>query len=218
MVASHYEQGGRHADAASAYQRAAAAARRRGALAEARTHLNDALTQVEKCPPGAERDHREIAPRLERGYLTATAEGAQSRDAAADFERCLQLSGTNPRDDDLFATLLAVGAYYLWRSDLRRADSLLQALRATTEGDRQWFRPALGGSAGIVAWLRGEFEAASGYFEQATGMDDGYEQRIQAIWFVPHDPVALAHEHLAWHRLVQGDLPGAEAQLTRAVD
>ncbi|WP_253843257.1 ATP-binding protein [Mycobacterium colombiense] len=218
LVASHYEQGARHADAASAYQRATAAARRRGALAEARTYLTHALTQVEQCPPGPDRDHREIAPRLERGYLTATAEGAQSPIAAADFERCLELAGTNLRDDELFATLPAVGAYYLWRSDLRRADSLLQAAQAATEHGREWFRPALAGSAGIVAWLRGEFDTARAYFEQATGLAEEYEQRIQAIWFVPHDPVALAHEHLAWYRLVQGDLTGAEVQLKRAVD
>jgi tetratricopeptide (TPR) repeat protein len=66
--------------------------------------------------------------------------------------------------------------------------------------------------------LRGEFDTARTYFEQATGLAEEYEQRIQAIWFVPHDPVALAHEHLAWHRLVQGDLTGAEVQLKRAVD
>jgi class 3 adenylate cyclase/tetratricopeptide (TPR) repeat protein len=218
MVASHYEQGARHADAASAYQQATAAARRRGALAEARAYLTDALTQVEQCPPGPDRDHREIAQRLERGYLTATAEGAQSPVAASDFERCLQLAGTDMRDDELFATLSAVGAYYIWRSDLRRAGSLLQVAQAATEYDRQWVRPALAGSSGIVAWLRGEFETARQCFEQATtDLADDYEQRIQAIWFVPHDPVALAHEHLAWDRLVQGDLAGAEAQLKRAV-
>ena len=218
LVASHYEQGARHADAASAYQQATAAARRRGALAEARTYLTDALAQVEQCPPGPDRDRREIAPRLERGYLTATAEGAQSPVAASDFERCLQLAGTDLRDDELFATLPAVGAYYLWRSDLRRVDSLLQAAQAATEHGRQWFRPALAGSSGIVAWLRGEFDTAREYFEQATDLVDDYEHRIQAIWFVPHDPVALAHEHLAWYRLVQGDLAGAEVQLKRAVD
>jgi hypothetical protein len=53
--------------------------------------------------PGSRR--REIGPRLERGYLTATAEGAQSPVAVGDFERCLQLAGTDLRDYELFATL-----------------------------------------------------------------------------------------------------------------
>lgn len=218
LVASHYEQSGRHADAADAYQRAATAARRRGALAEARVHLDHAVAQVEQCPPGPDRDRREIAPRLERGYLIATAEGAQSPIAAADFERCLQLAGTDLRDDQLFATLLAVGAYYLWRSDLRRAPPLIQALHAATAHGREWFQPALAGSAGILAWLRGEFDTAREHFEQATMLGGEYEQRIQAIWFVPHDPVALAHEHLGWHRLIQGDPRGAGAQLERAAE
>lgn len=218
LVASHYEQAARHADAASAYRRATAAARRRGALAEARTYLTYALTQLEQCPPGPDRDRREIGPRLERGYLTATAEGAQSPVAVADFERCLQLAGTDLRDDELFATLLAVGAYYVWRADLHRAGQLLEVLQAATEHGRQWFRPAIDGSAGIVAWLRGEFDAARLHFDQATtGRVDDYEQQIQALWFVPHDPVALAHEHLAWDRLVHGDLAGAEVQLKQAV-
>ena len=78
---------------------------------------------------------------------------------------------------------------------------LIHALQAATEHGREWFRPALAGSIGIVAWLRGEFPKARTYFEQATGLADEYEQRIQALWFVPHDPVALAHEHLAWPRL-----------------
>jgi class 3 adenylate cyclase/tetratricopeptide (TPR) repeat protein len=219
LVAAHYEQGSRRGDAASAYQQAAAAARRRGALAEARSYLTHALAQVEQCPPGQDRDQCEIALRLERGYLTATAEGAQSHVAAGDFERCLKLAGTDVRDDELFATLTAVGAYYLWRSDLRRVDSVLQATQAATEYGRQGFRPALCGSIGVVAWLRGEFATAREYFDQATtGLAEDYEQRLQAMWFVPHDPVALAHEHLAWYRLIQGDLVGAEVQLERAVD
>lgn len=218
LVAFHYEQAGRHADAASSYQRASAAARRRGALAEARTSLTHALTQLERCPPSPDRDRREIDPRLERGYLTATAEGAQSPDAVADFERCLRLAGTDLHDDALFATLLAVGAYYLWRADLRRASQLLKVLQAGTEHGRQWFRPAIAGSSGIVAWLHDEFDTARAYFEQATTrLAEDYEHQIQALWFVPHDPVALSHEHLAWDRLIHGDLLGAEGQLIRAV-
>jgi class 3 adenylate cyclase/tetratricopeptide (TPR) repeat protein len=218
LVAAHYEQAARHADAASAYRRATAAARRRGALAEARTYLTHALIQLERCPPGPDRDRREIAPRLERGYLTATAEGAQSPVAVADFERCLQLAGSDLRDDELFATLLAVAAYYCWRADLHRAGQLLDVLRAGTEHNRQWFRPAIDGSSGIQAWLGGEFDAAKTHFEQATtGLTEDYEHRIQAVWFIPHDPVALAHEHLAWVHVVHGDLARAEAQLMRAV-
>lgn len=218
VIAGHYEQANRPADAASAYQRASAAARRRGALAEARTYLTDALAQLERCPPGPDRDRREIAPRLERGYLTATAEGAGSPVAAADFERCLQLAGTDLRDDDLVAALTGVTVYYIWRADLSRVSQLLKLVRTAAEQGRQWFHPAIDFTSGIVAWLRGEFDTARAYLDQTTtGPAEAYDHQIQTLRFVPNDPVSTAHQYLAWDRLVHGDLAGAEAQLARAV-
>ena len=103
----------RYTDAASAYQQASTDARRRGALDEARTYLTRAITQLESAPPDRDRDRREIAARLERGFLAAAAEGYQSPSVVADFERCLQLAGTDLRDDQLFATLLALCSYYI---------------------------------------------------------------------------------------------------------
>ena len=85
LVAAHYEQAERHADAAEAYRQASANARRRGALEEARTYLTHSLTQLDLCPPGRDRDRLEIEPRLERGFLTSTAEGYQSPSVAADL-------------------------------------------------------------------------------------------------------------------------------------
>ena len=73
---------------------------------------------------------------MERGFLAAAAEGYQSRAAAADFERCLQLGGTDLRDDELFATLIALAGYYVARADLRRAAQVLESLRAGLERGR----------------------------------------------------------------------------------
>jgi predicted ATPase len=104
LVAGHYERAERYDETASAYQRASTAARLRGALAEARTNLTEALAGLDHCTPGPDRDRREAAARLERGFLAAAAEGLQSRESASDFERCLQLCGTDLRDDELFST------------------------------------------------------------------------------------------------------------------
>ena len=75
LVAGHYEQAQRFDAAAWAYQQASAAARRRGALAEARTYLTLALAGLDRATPGPDRDRREIALRLERGFLTAAVSG-----------------------------------------------------------------------------------------------------------------------------------------------
>ncbi len=217
LVAAHYERAERYAEAAAAYQRASADARRRGALAEARTYLDHAITQLESSPESPDRYRREIAPRLERGFLASAAEGYQSPSVVADFERCLELAGTDLRDDQLFATLLALCSYYVPRADLDRADQLLQLLLTGADQERQWFRPAIESALGMVAFQRGQFDTARAHFERATaGLTEDDEHHIEALWFIPDDPIALAHEHLALDLLLHGDLPAAEAQFADA--
>ena len=111
--------------------------------------------------PGPDRDRREMAARLERGFLATAAEGYQSRAAAADFERCLQLGGTDLRDDELFATLTALVGYYVAVPTCAGLAQVLESLRAGLGQGRQWLRPAIEAWFGAVAWLRGEFDAAA---------------------------------------------------------
>ena len=190
LVAAHYEHAERHTDAASAYQHASTDARRRGALEEARSYLTRAITQLESAPPDRDRDRREIRSRLERGFLAAAAEGYQSPSVVADFERCLQLAGTDLRDDQLFATLLALCSYYIPRADLDRASQLLQLLlTGAAEEERQWFAPAIESALGMVAFQRGEFAVARRHFEKAVaGVAEDDEHHIEALWFVAGRP------------------------------
>jgi hypothetical protein len=222
VVAAHYEQAARHGDAASAYQRASADARRRGALAEARTHLNRAVTQLEFCPPGPDRDGREILARLQRGYLAAAAEpeGNVSPVSVGDFERCLQLIGTDVdlRDDQVLATLAAAAAHYTWVPDLARMGQLMDVLRRGAREGPPWQSRAVHAGLGEFALLRGEFTAARAYFEQATtDVAQGGEQHSDALWLNPLDWAAGSYVFLAVDRMLHGDLTGAEAQLTQAL-
>ena len=68
---------------------------------------------------------------MERGFLASAAEGYQSPSVAVDLERCLQLAGTDLRDDQLFATFLAVCSYYI------RVPTSLEPLSCW-----RWYRPA----------------------------------------------------------------------------
>ena len=217
LVAAHYEQAERFDEAASAYQQACAAARRRGALAEARSYLTLAIAGVEHCAPGPDRNRREMVLRSERGFLAAAAEGYPSRDSAADFERCLQLGGTDLRDDELFATLTALSGYYFARADLHRAAQVLELLRPSLKQGRQWFRPVIEARFGVVAWLRGEFGAANSHLKAATaGLTAADQQRVDAVWLQPTDPIASTYFYLALTRFVLGDQTGAEAALAQA--
>ena len=148
LIAGHNEQAERFNEAASAYQQASAAAQRRGALPEARNYLTQALAGLDRASPGPERDRSEMSLRLRRGFLTAAVDGPSSSALVGDFERCLQLVGTDLREDELVATLLALAAYYMACADLRRATQVLESLRAGLGQGRQWFRPVLQSCSG----------------------------------------------------------------------
>jgi class 3 adenylate cyclase len=220
LVAGHYEQAERFNEAASAYERASNAAVLRGAPAEARTYLTRALAQLDHAAPGRDRDRLEMGLRLERGRLAGAVEGYQSSAAGADYERCLQLTGTDLRDEDLFATLAALAGYYVSRADLRRVEQVLESLRAGLEHGRQWFVPVIEAYGGLVALLRGEFDTAGARLEAAIAGLASTDQHGAYLhhpeWYVVNEPLVYAHTHLATARFMRGDLTGAEAEFAQA--
>jgi class 3 adenylate cyclase len=205
LIASHYEKADRFDDAADAYGDACTDARLRGALAEAVAYLTRGLAQLDHTTPGPDRDRREVALRMERGFLTSAAEGYQSTEAAMDFERCLRLSD-NLTDDQLFSMLIALGNYYLVRADLRRAAQVITSLRESME-ERRWVRPMIDVLFGAMAYLRGDLQASAAALDAATAG-------------IAHDHQTADIEAGCLYRaliaLMRGDLTGAEAGLTQS--
>jgi tetratricopeptide (TPR) repeat protein len=210
-VAHHYEQAERFDEAASAYQKASANARQRGALNEARSHLTRALENIERLAPSQVRDRHEIAVRLERGFLTSTATGHASTEAAAEFERCLQLIGDEPTPE-MYATFSALWSYYATRGNLHRATQLVEALRMTLADMPDWYRPANDSVVGALAMFRGEFDNARATLEAvAAAVDEMDSPEIEGAWFAPNDPLAGVYSFVGFIRFLQGDMAGAES-------
>jgi class 3 adenylate cyclase/tetratricopeptide (TPR) repeat protein len=220
LVAGHYQRAERFGEAASAYERAATDARLRGALAEARTYLTRALAQLDHASPGPERDRVEMGLRLERGRLAGATEGYQSGAAGADYERCLQLAGTDMQDEDLFATFAALAGYYITRADLDRVVQVVESLRIGVEHGRQWFAPVIDAYLGLAALLRGELDAAVGHLEVCiaglVAVDPQSAYLHEPGWYVAGEPLTYAHSHLAFACCVRGDLVAAETELAQA--
>jgi class 3 adenylate cyclase len=217
MIAMHLERADRFEEAVAAHRQASSNARRRGALKEATHHLSRALAELAKVSESRERDRSEVKLRLRHGFLTAAAEGAGSASAEADFERCLELSGTDPQSDELFATLMALFTYYINRADLRRAEQVVQSLRVGVDGGRSWWLSENLAGSGIVLWMRGEFDPASAHLEEAADLAVSRDRRdLEAEWFMPFDPVVLDLTSVALVRWVRGDQIGADAALTDA--
>jgi class 3 adenylate cyclase len=218
VLASHCERAERHGEAAIAHQRAAEGAQRRGALAEARAHLTRAIDLVVPLPDDPARNHREVRLRLRRGFLAMSAEGAGSKDASADFDRCLELAAADPRGDDMLSTLTSLWAYYLSRAELGRAREVSETLRASLGGARDIFRPQNLAGFGMLDWFAGSFASAADTLAAAIGEleDIGLRDALAASWFVPNDPTASMHAHLALARFMVGDDAGAEDSLAHA--
>ncbi|WP_375484617.1 adenylate/guanylate cyclase domain-containing protein, partial [uncultured Mycobacterium sp.] len=197
LVAHHYEEAKRYHDAASAYERASVVARDRGALSEARAYLARALDNIERSAPGPERDEHEIAVRLQRGFLTSVAMGHASAEAAAEFERCLQLIGTEV-GPQLYATLSALWSYYTARGDLQRATQLGESIRSRLADMPEWNRAPNTLLFGGLAWFRGDFREARALTEAAATMaGDVGEPRVEDSWFLPNEPFATIYTYLA---------------------
>jgi class 3 adenylate cyclase/tetratricopeptide (TPR) repeat protein len=218
LIASHFEQAQQYDHAVEAYQKASVDARRRGAIAEARADLTNAVNLLPQCAAGPERDRREIAIRLERGFLAVAVEGSVSGEGPAEFERCLQLAGDGMHERELLLTLTAMISYYYGQAELRRLHELLDSLSNRIPRDWLWSYPAIASSLGAIAWLEGEFAAARKHLLRAlTDRSAADSHEMNAAWWIADDPMAVTHVFLALTHAVCGDLARANAELADAV-
>jgi class 3 adenylate cyclase/tetratricopeptide (TPR) repeat protein len=218
VVASHFEQAEQYGEAVDAYRNASVNARRRGAIHEAVACLAKALGQLSRWVAGAGRDRKEIAIRLERGFLAGATQGSMSGAGPADFERCLALASAGNYEDELFTTLTALLSYYLPRAELRRARDLLETLYSRVAADRQWGYQAMESSLGTVCWLEGDFDAAREHLTRAlVDRSAADPHQLDATWWIATDPITAAHNYLALMHLMHGDLDCAQAEIAEAV-
>ena len=150
--------------------------------------------------------------------MAGTTQGSMSGEGPADFQRCLALASTGNYKDELFTTLTALIGYYVPRAELRRAHELLDSLSARITRDRPWSYPVIASTLGSVIWLEGDFTAARGHLLRALADRSAADPRVlDTAWFVPVDPISVAHTYLALTHTVCGDLDRADAELADAV-
>jgi class 3 adenylate cyclase/tetratricopeptide (TPR) repeat protein len=216
LAAIHYERASRPEEAATAHANAADVARRRGALTEARDELGRSIELLVSLPEDRERTAREVSLRLRRGFLAMSAEGAGSSDAASDYERCLELAMADAQGDEMFSSLISLWAYHVSRSELDRARDVLEALRRSLYGPREWFRPANTAGFGMIEWFEGSFAAAFETLQSSADALGDDEENVDDVWFVPNDPTASIHTHLALAAFMCGDIVAADEAMTRS--
>ncbi len=217
-LARHYELAERNDEAIMSYQKAANEARRRGALGEAREHLGRAIDLIPARPDGPRRDVDEVQLRLRRGFLTVSTEGYASTQAAADYERCLELAVSDPGGDEMFSTLISMWGYYTVRGRISQAYQVLEVLQKVLSNERAAFRPQNDAGFGMLHWFSGRFDEARELLEAAarTASQAGTEGDRRQWWFVPSDPLTAIYTHLALARFATGDPGGAREAIAEA--
>ncbi len=143
------------------------------------------------------------------------ATGHASREAAAEFERCLQLIGDKV-SSQLYATLNALWSYYFARGDLDRATQLGESIRSRLADMPPSMRVGSELQSAGLAWFQGDFARARNLIEAAAKVADELPSPpTEGNFFAPNEPIATLYTYLATSRFVQGDLAGAEAALAQ---
>jgi len=179
-----------------------------------RNHLGRALEIAELLPPSRVRDLREVNIRLERGFLATAATGFTSTEAAAEFERCLQLVSEQP-SPEMHATFSALWGYFTARGQLDRVETMIEALRQL-EGGSEWTTASYNATVGFFAMFHGRFDAAREALEKAVaGIDRAGIPELEQRWYTPSDRISGLYAELGFVRFMQGDLAGAEPAFAR---
>lgn len=222
IIAKHFERADQPAEAADAWSEAADDARRRGLVAEACLRLGAAIDQVALLPSGHTRNEREVALRLQRGYLSSSSEGLSSANATADYQRCLELSLDIPHAANMMSTLVSMWGYYVSRADLAQARQLSETMKTlVTEEWGAFWRPSSIAGFGMLDWFSGEFltadERLGRSVEDLYALDD-FDAGAVAAWYMPNHPTTSMHVHLALARFMAGDTVAADHNGRRAVE
>ncbi len=168
QLAAHHERAGQPEEAVAWYQRAASAAQRLPAYAEAVRLLERALRLVRAGPPTPAGRERELAVLTRLQGPLGVVDGYASERLAEVQRRGLELAaelGVEPAPPLLRSTATAS----LARGDFEGARRVGERLRAGAASEGDDLRAVQGEYVlGLVAFWKGEFEAARGHFQAAV--------------------------------------------------
>ncbi|MEQ8859047.1 MAG: adenylate/guanylate cyclase domain-containing protein [Pseudomonadales bacterium] len=163
ILAWHYEEAGRHAEAVDAYRSAAGRALAASAYDEAIHHLNRALKSLTFEPEGADRDAREIGLLQMMGPPLSARYGYTYPELERLYSRTLELVGRSERQSGLTLTLFNIWAYRAVRGERRSSAEAAEKLRAAASGGVERDQDLAAYALGSNAFFLGEPERALGY-------------------------------------------------------
>jgi tetratricopeptide (TPR) repeat protein len=207
-IATHLERGGQPARAVPFLERAATVAMRVSATEEAIRCLTNALTLLERLPPGRDRDEQELAIRSSLSIALNSGRGYAAPEVEANLERVIVLSRSNDKELVPVRWLWVAFTLRFMLGDLKGTREVSEQALAYSRSDpscRCEAHHAMGGTLAIV----GELDASSHHFEQAlAAYDEQHPQRTalgsdlgvfghawysHTLWLLGNEKAALEH-------------------------
>ncbi len=184
-VAYHYSRSANASRAIDYLIRAGQQAQLRSTYSQAVAYLEQALAILEKLPPGAERDRKEIAIRAGLGDAAIVMNGYATAEYEHHLARRYELAEGLRDTNQIFYSLVGMSVLAAFRLELRKAQDIGWKLLgiADHEHDPNLQLQAHGSLANVL-WLLGDFTAAREHAEKGLST-------------VAHEPALPAgEEHL----------------------
>lgn len=198
LVAHHYTESARLADAIGWWYRAGEKALRGSAHKEAVGHFTRALELLGSLPESPERDQREIGLRVSLGVAAGSATSFAEPDVQQSFERARDLCSRAGQTPQLFPALRGLYIFYVLSGKPRTARETAQQLLALAEaGDNPVRLLSSHQAMGFTSMVLGDLPQARVYLEKGIGFYDLESARSAPILAGPQPGVECLG-NLSW--------------------
>ena len=175
LLAHHYSEAGRSAQALPYWQRAGQRAKERSAHVEAIGHLSRGLEVLQTLPQTAERRQQELEFQIERGLSLIVTKGQAAPEVGQAYTRARELCQQAADRPQLFRVLWGLWHFHVVRAELQTVQALGEQLLSVAQSfDDPTYR--LGGHfvMGFGWTCIGEFAAGREHWEQAIVLYDAH--------------------------------------------
>ena len=202
LLAHHYTEAGRSAQALPYWQRAGQRAKERSAHVEAIGHLCRGLEVLQTLPDTSERRQQELELQIERGLSLIVIKGQAAPDVGQAYTRARQLCEHVEDRTQLFRVLWGLWHFHVVRAELRTVHELGEQLLSVAHSfdDPTYL---LGGHyvMGGALTCSGEFAQAREHWQQSITLYDAH-QRQEHVSLYGSDLGVFSlsfASHASWH-------------------
>jgi predicted ATPase len=214
LLAHHYTEAGRSAQAVVYWQQAGQRARARSANTEAIAHLTKGLEVLMLLPDTPEHTQHELELQLARGSALMDTKGYAAPEVAQAFARARALCQQVEDSRQLYPVLHGLGVFYIVRGELQTARELGEQLLGLAQSlhDPVFLVEAYR-LLGEALFFLAHFATARTYFEQGLALCDPQQHRSHpffsrfaprlaclfmpalALWVLGYPDQALTRSH-----------------------